>query len=368
MTQQDHLQVYDLVLTTRSPLFVGSGQEYTKKEYLYNSRTNEVSFLDQRKLFDFLAEEGLVDAFEGFMLGPDSNLYLFLTKDCRIPPARLNALIRCRVSAAEALKEGEHPEGIRAFQRDAAGRVYVPGSSVKGALRTAWLLDAVLDDPGPHELSHSRRPNDRVPFPEAPYLNRLSLDGRKENTVNDIFRGVQVSDSLPVSDRVMMLAGKTDAMPDGGTHSINLCRECVAPGVPLRFKLTLDTSVLKDRITAQGLLRAINRWDAYYTETYLPAFVPPRDAVPQPPQNFLILGGGAGFFSKSLAYPYLGRERGRKWTAEEMTIKFPNKGKGRDNPHHERDVESYGISPHTAKYTRYRQRLYPYGVCEVSIR
>lgn len=361
MIRQNHLQVYDLVLTTRSPLFVGSGQEYAKKEYLYNPNNNMVSFLDQKKFFAFLAEKGFIDAYERFMLGPEQNLYKFLTKDCGIPSNRHQEFIRCCVSAADALAENRPFREIKAFQRDAASRAYVPGSSVKGALRTAWLLNAVLKDTQPHEqLAHSSRKNRSVPFPEGRYLNQLSLDQRKENAVNDLFRGVLVSDSAPVQDKAMILTGKADALPGGGVHSIPLCRECVKPGVSLWFKLTLDTSVLSGRIAPETLLRTINRYDKYYTDTYLPHFTPPRGAANLPLQNCLILGGGAGFLSKSLAYPYLGEKNGLEWTAEEMSLQFQKHG-------HQKDRDDYAISPHTAKYTFYQKELYPYGVCEVTL-
>ena len=72
-----------------------------------------------------------------------------------------------------------------------------------------------------------------------------------------------------------------------------------------------------------------------------------------------MLGGGVGFFSKSLAYPYLGEEKGLQWTSRRLSLAFRNH-------HHERDVE-LGISPRTLKYGRYRQRLHAYGACEVTI-
>ena len=35
---------------------------------------------------------------------------------------------------------------------------------------------------------------------------------------------------------------------------------------------------------------------------------------------------------------------------------------------HDKDISKHGISPHMMKYGRYQGQLYPYGVCEVSIR
>lgn len=357
MIQQDHLQIFDLTLNVWAPLFVGNGSSYTKKEYMYNTRNGKVSFLDEQKFFSFLVEHDLVDKYGQFMLSEQSNLWAFLTKDCGISDAELKTLTRYQIEVGDALDAEHSLKEIHAFQRDAQGHAYIPGSSIKGALRTAWLLSAVLAD---RSTGHSLAQNRRAAFPEEKYVNQLHLHGSiASDAVNSIFRGIQVSDSLSISDNCMMLAGKTDSATDGGTHSINLCRECAAPGTATRFKLTLDQSVLKGRITKESLLEAIQQFDTYYEQTYSRHFTPPSGAVNLPQQPYLILGGGSGFFAKSLAYPYLGEEEGLRWTAEQMKQMFRNHK-------HERDAEN-GISPHTMKYARFRGRLYPYGHCGVSI-
>ena len=81
MKQQDHLQIFDLTLNVRSPLFIGDGRTYTKKEYLYNSRSGKASFLDEQKFFTLLTDRGLVDQYTQFMLSDQSDLWAFLTKD-----------------------------------------------------------------------------------------------------------------------------------------------------------------------------------------------------------------------------------------------------------------------------------------------
>ena len=361
MIQQDHLQIFDLTLNVWAPLFVGNGSSYTKKEYMYNTRNGKVSFLDEQKFFSFLVEHDLVDKYGQFMLSEQSNLWAFLTKDCCISDAELKTLTRYQIEVGDALDAEHSLKEIHAFQRDAQGHAYIPGSSIKGALRTAWLLSAVLAD---RSTGHSLAQNRRAAFPEDKYVNQLHLRTLKDGSiasdaVNSIFRGIQVSDSLSISDNFMMLAGKTDSATDGGTHSINLCRECAAPGTAIRFKLTLDQSVLKGRITKDSLLESIQQFDAYYQQTYARHFTLPRGAVNLPQQPYLILGGGSGFFAKSLAYPYLGEEEGLRWTAEQMKQMFRNHK-------HERDAEN-GISPHTMKYARFRGRLYPYGHYGVSI-
>ncbi len=354
--------MFDLILTAWSPLFVGNGHSYTKKEYMHDIRSGKVSFFDAQKFFSFLVERNLVEKYTQFMLSGQPSLWEFLTRDCRIPDTDLKPLTRYQIAIGDALDDSRSLKEIHAFQRDAYGRAYVPGSSVKGALRTAWLLNAVLDDTtAKHTLPSGRK----AAFPEEDYVNLLRLSQkRRSDAVNSIFRGIQISDSQPIPDERMMLTGKFDANMQGGfppnsKHGVPLCRECVAPSTHIRFRLTLDQSILKGRITKETLEHAIQRYDAYYQQTYGRKFTPPTGSVSLPRQPYLILGGGAGFFSKSLAYPYLGEEQGLHWTADLMTQMF----RGHK---HERDAEN-GISPHTMKYARFNCRFYPYGYCGVSI-
>ena len=180
-----------------------------------------------------------------------------------------------------------------------------------------------------------------------------------DDAVNSILRGLSISDSLPVSDTCMILAGKTDADPNGQTHRINLCRECIRPGTKLHFKLTLDQSVLHQKITAEGLMRSIRTFDSFYEKTYLCHFTAPRHAAEVSYDNTLFLGGGVGFFSKTLTYPYLGEKDGLQAAINELNRSF------RKHRHEEDRVD--GISPRTIKYALYEGELYPYGLCEVKL-
>lgn len=200
-----------------------------------------------------------------FMLGAQTDLYRFLTTECCLSLNDIRAVSRYSIAAADALDADHSLKEINAFVRGADGRVYVPGSSVKCALRTAILTDWILSDNSPHSAFGDTRKG----FPEGTYLHTLKLkkdwnDVVLDDAVNSILRGLSISDSLPVSDTCMILAGKTDADPNGQTHRINLCRECIRPGTKLHFKLTLDQSVLHQKITAEGLMRSIRTFDSFY--------------------------------------------------------------------------------------------------------
>lgn len=358
MVESDFLQVYDLYLTTASPLFIGDGAMILKKNYLFDPRSETVTIFDERKFFELLVAHNLIDQYEAFIMANEQQkLYTFLKEVCRLSEKDWSGAVRYTLGAKDSLDANHTLKDIHTFVRDSYGRAYVPGSSVKGALRTVLLNERILKSPSPKE-----------PIPksfsalEGNYLHTLKLDKKKTaSAVNSIMRGIHVSDSLPISDEAMMLARKKDAHTDGSFSAGKgvLCREAVRPGTRIHLKLTLDQSVLKQHITAKSLAEMIDRFDAYYADTYLPYFEEPEQAGDYPYENSLILGGGAGFFSKSLVYPYLGYEKALQKTAEQMQRQF--------RKHHHNQDAALGISPHTMEYTKYKAAYYPMGLCEVEI-
>ncbi|MBR2742259.1 MAG: type III-A CRISPR-associated RAMP protein Csm5 [Clostridia bacterium] len=368
MKSIDHLSVYDLVLTTRAPLYIGSGNERKKTEYLFDSNAKTVSMIDTEAFFEYLYKKQLADRYERFVLSGDTRLWQFF-KNCGISEKEQDSLSLYKVSAADALDEVHSLKEIHTFMRDSRHRVYIPGSSVKGALRTVILTDMIFREkkgiwPDCHQNKDKRAR--QMQTLEGEYLNTVSLKPDKySNTANDpvnsILRGISISDSEPISHKDMILVGKIDVNEKGSPKELPICRECIRPGTELKFRLTLDHSVLPSDFTGESLMQMIRRFDAFYQKTFLARFKPPSDVFDVSYQDALILGGGAGFFSKTLVYPYLGTDAGMRYTETIMTKQF-------SKHHHEKDISEHGISPHTMKYGRYRGKLYHYGVCGVQIR
>lgn len=376
MKQEAHLQVFDLTLTTRSPLFVGNGSDVLKNSYLFIPSTKTVCFFDMERFFEMLVEENKVDEYEKYIMRGENNFANFLRNVCKLPYKKEKSLYSYSVHAAEGVSDADSKKSIRTFMRrkefadDGSVKyaAYIPGSSLKGALRTAVLLRMMKEEKR-GQWNNGKRMTDL----EGEYLNTLHLkkDKKKQDWANDavnsLFRGISVSDSQSISDNCMILCGKTDAMPTGETHSINnLVRECVKPGTEIHFTLTLDTSVLKDVITVDYLRQCIQVYSSFYKKNYVDSFDTPKNTCDMRYDSILVLGGGSGFFAKTLAYPYLGNQDGLDYVAEEMQRMFrPTK---KANHHHDKDISDYGISPHTMKYAKYNGLLYPYGVCGVTIR
>lgn len=354
MTEQNHLQVFSLTLRTKSPVFIGNGCSATKKEYLFNSRSNMVSFPDEGKLFDFLVSRNLVDAYEAFMVrDTDRDLFSFLKRNAVAPP-EIEAFTRYKVDAADALDDDHALKEIQRFTRNAAGQIYVPGSSIKGALRTVLLKAMLLEKP-PHAPSRDVLYDKRQNI-ESAYFHTLSLKQEQSNPLNSILQGVRVSDSLPIPDRALCITRKIDEFPDNTYNSINVCRECIRPGTIITGTITLDQSILQGKLTVDSICQAIAAASRHYQETVLSHY-------PQV-QNYMncktiLLGGGVGFQSKTVTELYF-RKDALSVTSDVLNRSFPKH-------HHERDA-SEGISPRALKQTDFQNAAYPYGVCEVTLR
>lgn len=351
MTSNNHLEVFDLVLTAKSPIFIGDGNVTLKKNYIFSKSENKVYILKEKEFFRLLLERGLVDQYEVYLLGKAQNdLERFLTNN-RVDKSDWIKTVRYSMSVDGALDEDHSLKEIHRFIRNNSGNVYVPGSSIKGMLRTV-ILHYLIKTQGKIFCK-----DDEI---EQTYFNKLNLNSKKNNAVNSIMRGISVSDSLTVDDRNITLFMKMDAAIDGNLSTINLCREGIKPGTELDFKLTLDQSILKNRITSAWLKEAINDYDDYYQKTFLSKFDEPYNLAVDYDKPYVVLGGGSGFFSKTIVYQYYGEKEGLEKTAKNMERMFKKH-------YHEYDV-SDEISPHIMKYTSYNGQIYPIGLCGVKIR
>lgn len=356
MIELDHLQVYELTLTTQGLLFVGNGKEIPKKEYIYNKEKNTVSFLNEQAFFNLLAQKNLVDLFEHYCMRTDDNLKNFLLQECGLTNEQVKSAILYEVSAGDALDANHTLEKIKSLMRNARQEAYIPGSSVKGAIRTALLFSMMKkEDAGKHALADDKR---AAKIPEENYLHTLGIKKDKPmDAVNSIMRGIQVSDSEPISNQHLTLSKKMDSSIYGNTRSIPLCRECIVPGTHIKFRLTLDQSILKGTMTVQTMLNALNDFYNYQQRTYASKFTKPAGSMQMAGKCLMTFGGGAGFFTKSLAYPYLGEKEGLRWTSRQLQFAFGNHQHKNDNI----------ISPRTMKYGQYKNKLYNFGTCEVTI-
>lgn len=340
MTSFGHLEGYEIILTTKSPLFIGSGKEYSKKEYLYDEKTKQVKIINPEKLWNLLLKNNLLDYYETYILERPKQYLADFLKDCQVTEDEIREMTEYTADARELSEGTESLNGIQCFMRDNGNNPYVPGSSLKGALRTAILLKMSQDNP----LS-------------KPDLFRIR-DIEQHYFHTSIMRGLSISDSEKIANDEITVVGKRDLSVKGGINKINVVRECVKPNVKIRFSLTLDKAILKG-IDLDFIKKSVEEFGKYYKKVYDSKFKKPDNNENQNFENSLVLGGGSGYFSKNIVYPLLGEQEGLKHVSNLMQRNFSRHKHNLDVP--------LGISPRMLKYTVYNGRSYHLGVCKLEI-
>lgn len=161
---------------------------------------------------------------------------------------------------------------LNTFVKDAFGRPYIPGSSLKGALRTAILNDL-----------------------------------KEDTKENEVFAHLQVLDSETIDLENLKVYQKVDYSKTA--KPLPLYRECLKPNTEITFTVSFDDKYL----TLKKIQNALHKtYQNYYIKWLKGVYDSHADelkkntfALDQPSQNqgeIIYIGGGAGFVSKTLHY------------------------------------------------------------------
>lgn len=368
---RNNLEVYRARLTVLGPVFVGSGTEFSKKEYLFLNNRRTVGIMDMQKLYCLVEKKGLQNRFEDFMLRPGrrENLGEWLMEN-RIEVQEAKGCMKYVLDSGDTSIQRGTPVQIMECIKDPYGFPYIPGSSIKGMLRTILLCGRILQHPEqfreektaltravqnrPYKVSRTRFLHQEKNRIEGKGFYRLERnEKRREDAVNDELSGMIISDSEPLGLEALVLCQKIERGVDGTEKSLNLLRECVRPGTQINFTITIEKDICSVR--REEIVQAIERFNEVYYNCYLSMF----SGTDRPKSGQVYLGGGTGFVSKTFIYPLLGKQEGVntvvnifKATAVPETHK------------HFRDIR-LGVSPHILKCTYYQGRSMQMGCSRI---
>ena len=372
---------------TLSPVFIGSGKELNKKEYIYDRNTGSIYLVDFRKMSEGLRARKLLDAFEGYLMEEaqsgnrgqgrfqkQGRELLDFLRDNRIPEAAYKTWYQGAVKVADRSMNMHSAKSIQLFMRDSQGRPYIPGSSFKGMLRTVLetryflehrreaeeVADSILRARKQNRsryLSEQDRDIDvRSMHKELFKVNKNDYRKSLADQNNDVLRGLMIGDSDPISLDNMCICQKIDLSIQGEQRPLNLARECIRPGVVIRIPFTIDTTLCP--YTTKDLLAAIEEFYKNYISQFSSKF---KEAPPtRGNRTTFYLGGGAGYLSKTVTYGIMHGEEAVKTTAEIIDQTLSNKV--RSEHKHYLDMQK-GVSPHRLKCTLYQGKLYQMGAC-----
>lgn len=362
-----YLKSYRVVMHTIGPVFIGSGREIGKKEY-FVLNSGQVVIPDMQLLYAELKKRNKAEAFEEYLLRKGNFSLTQWLENQRINIAGLEGLTRYRLDCGDAiLDKGANRLQILECMKDAYGMPYIPGSSLKGMLRTILLGADLMKNPGKYREQNRRmRQNANTNARRMSYLKKEiteieaaafrtlnKLEKKPQDAVNDVLQGLVVSDSEPLSQEDLVLCQKIDRRPDGEAKALPILRECIKPDTEICFTITVDIGICK--LSVAQLMEAIKLFINGYNENFASAF----QGMDMPKENCVFCGGGCGFVSKTIVYPMYGKQEGM-----ELTQRVFEKTRVPREHGHDKD-RRYGASPHIIKCTKYKGKLLQMGMCSI---
>jgi CRISPR-associated protein Csm5 len=296
-------------LTTSSPVRVGGReQRVSKLEFVRDGgKLYGVSPRGLARLLHDAGERALGDwNVEVLRRGQNADLSTFLRREGLLEREAIEG-----ISRYSALCGYRDVNEFQPHARDAFGRLFIPGTALKGAIRAALMWALVDEDEANLYVRRNRQGRarfyaDRL---ERETLQGYGLPGRNLRTGpnHDLLRTVKVSDGYgKASSRVEKITvqsytesrrGRTASL--GASDTIFV--ECLMPGSWIEFDLKVDEKIMGDFERENGdlpfedesgLLRLIDEfyaqvWDSerrYYGITKGSEPVP--DEVPEGPPSF----------------------------------------------------------------------------------
>lgn len=278
---KDYHTKFDFTLLVLGPVHIGSGEKYTKKEYVYEN--NKYYFPDMGRLYLRIKDEpGLNSAFTAFMTeindgSRTTTLGEFLSANSILD--RDFGGYSISESGYEFEKSsgrswngrnrepgaGRNLNEISAFVKDSYGRPYIPGSSLKGAIRTI--------------LINEKFKTDDVPWKDG----------------DNIFNEIRISDSKPISVDNLTLVQKWDYNAKKNcSNSLPIWRESLKPLTRIEF--TITTSSERARKLIENLSHYAKSFYQRYKNKFLSAY--PDRVIQKNIGCPIYLGAGSGLWTK----------------------------------------------------------------------
>lgn len=357
---KDYLKEYDVTLTVKGLLFIGSGKEISKKEYICQG--DYIYLIAMERLYQEMKKRHLQREYEKFMMQSNDPLEKWL-KDFHILKKDIVPLCKYAVAVGDSFQNTKGKKRqVMDFVKDGLGNPYIPGSSIKGMLRTIFLANEIEKNSNRYEndkykmINNIKIEKDRKKLLrenakqlETQSFHLLKREGTNINdAVNDILSGIIIGDSDPIAIEDFVMSSKVDMNVERKKRIIPIIRECVRPGTKIHFKLTIDSQICpydKDDIE-----KMINQFSDSVYKNFLVKF-----GSKKPRENRVWLGGGCGYVSKTVIYNlFQGRE------GVEIVSNIMQK----ITPHNHRNDRKYEVSPHILKCGGYGGKFYQYGLCE----
>lgn len=281
---------FQMDVVALAPIHIGSGEKYTSREFIYEDK--QYYFPDMGKFYQEMIRLGLDEKYEQFLIEP------------RNKTNRLNQFLDANsveirnfggyVLEETGFEKTESTRGslndISKFIRDGLGQPYIPGSSLKGAIRTILMNTKWKNKDFLNQRGYKSKENKSV-IPWGP---------KKNQPLDDIFHDIRVSDSQPLQNEDLIIVQKWDyslTPKKDKVTPIPLYRESLKPFTRLQFTITTTSD------KAYELISELATYASQFYQEYKSFFLNEKSKEEYIQDNIqypIYLGGGSGVWTKTV--------------------------------------------------------------------
>ena len=232
--------IYNLEITGLSPVFIGSGDLYSQLDYI--SENDKIHLIDFEKLLTIIPPESIDDLTnaisENFRNNRwEGNVQRFLESY----HLRWRDFIQKSYDLVGEVGQNELQQFIKTGER-----IYLPGSSVKGALRTCILFNILANN---SRLREQENNNILRFFNDRNIQKRFSGDAKK-----DLLRALSISDSfLSVSENTIKIMESNVYNLENREQTIPIFNEVLDRNFESKGTLTINLNLLNSRALNSSL-------------------------------------------------------------------------------------------------------------------
>ena len=367
------MRTFRIRIKTMSPVFIGDGGKIGNREYIYLGRQSKIIVPVLGSMYDAIANKRKEKEFEAFMMGEKYPLYTWLRnegfsvrdyeswKKYALETGDLSMKINENTGRPKPLND------IQTFVKDPYGKPYIPGSSLKGTIRTALLAYIVLKDydrfakivqqikSGSKEtdLNKGRYLQRETAALEKEVFHTLNRNNNKKDAVNSVMSELIVSDSSPIETEQLTLCQKIDLTLNQHENLLPIFRECLKPATVVEFILTIHDSF---PFTMRDIQEALENYNSLYYNRLGKKF-----HMGNSEPGILWLGGGVGFGAKTVINSLFGEDEALAVTDRIFQVTV----RKNYNDHHHNNDRNLGDAPHVYKCTRYHGARYDMGMSKI---
>jgi len=385
----DYLKHYAGTITVLGPVHIGAGQVFKKNEYIYETDDNSISIVDIGKVYQFFIDNNKAEDFEKYFsdFSPSSLPLKDWLASRGVNRNNYSRLIKYKMSAGDSIVSVEKGKkkysDVLAFVKDPYGLPYIPGSSIKGFLRTALtvyeiskktpeeqsqLLEPILktfeeyDELSDKEQQFFRKKKSKSFLKkeatdiETEIFNTLKKDkSKKSNAVNCNLSGLIIGDSRPIPLDALTVCKKYDVRTDKTENVLPIFKECLKPNTKVEFDLTIESVCPYSIGDIEQAIRTLNAFVAKRFMRHFDLKYSITDTV-----NIGWLGS-CGFSSKNIVHSFY------KDSDENIALDLIDGifdvtlDKNYEVHKHGWDCTKYGVAPHMRKQTVVNGMRYDFG-------